>query len=150
MVEAAQVCKDLGLDFIKFRPFFGGKTIVDEEFEEALKLATSEFQVLRSGYRYDRRVLESNDRGYKKCLSPNFETVIAATGKVYVCCHMIGNENYEIGDLNTATFREIWEDDKRQDVINGITFEDCPLVCKWHVLNTFLDSQSPREENIGI
>lgn len=139
MARAAEICRDIGLDFIQFRPFFHNETPVDGEFAEASRYADGRFRVLRSEYRYDKATIASKDRGgYKKCLSPHFETTIAATGKVYICCHTTGVDEYEIGDLNSSSFSEIWESDLRQRLIESISFKDCPPICKWHVLNNIL------------
>lgn len=138
MVQATKICKELGLSYIQFRPFFYDETDIDEEFAESLQLADSNFRVLRSEYRYDKNTLQTQNRGYKKCLSPNFHTTIAATGKVYICCHTMGMKRYEIGDLNRSSFKDIWESDTRQRLIRSISFKDCPPICKWHVLNNVL------------
>lgn len=138
MVRATAMCKEIGLSYIQFRPFFYQETDTDAEFAECLKYADSNFRVLRSEYRYDKDTLSSGDRGYKKCLSPHFETTISATGKVYICCHTTGLDNYEVGNINQTPFKDIWESEKRQELIDSITFKDCPPICKWHVLNNVL------------
>lgn len=138
MVHATALCKEIGLSYIQFRPFFYDQTDTDKEFAECLKYKDEKFRVLRSEYRYDKGTLDSGDRGYKKCLSPNFETTISASGKVYICCHTTGVDNYEIGNVNDSSFKAIWEGEKRQELIDSITFKDCPPICKWHVLNNVL------------
>ncbi len=138
MVKATAMCKEMGLSYIQFRPFFYDETNTDPEFVECLKLADSKFRVTRSEYRYDKDTLSSKDRGYKKCLSPHFETTISATGKVFICCHTTGLDDYEIGNIQATPFKDIWESTKRQELIDSITFKDCPPICKWHVLNNVL------------
>jgi len=54
MVRATKICKDLGLSYIQFRPFFYYETNVDAEFNESLQMADNNFRVLRSEYRYDK------------------------------------------------------------------------------------------------
>lgn len=149
MARAAKLCKDAGLSYIQFRPFFYHETDVDTEFVESLRIADDNFRVLKSEYRYDKDILQIQDRGYKKCLSPNFHTTIAATGKVYICCHTTGMEKYEIGNLNQSSFKDIWENDTRRKLIEGISFEGCPLICKWHVLNKVLWSIKDQEITTG-
>lgn len=140
MFEATKLCKEIGLSYIQFRPFFYHETDIDAEFAECLKLADDNFRVTRSEYRYDKDTIETHDRGYKQCLSPNFHTTIAATGKVYLCCHTAGNDAHEIGNLSNSSFQDIWEDESRKKAIEAITFKDCPPICKWHVLNNVLYS----------
>ena len=147
MVRATAMCKENGLSYIQFRPFFYDDTETDTEFADCLKYADDSFRVLRSEYRYNKNTLSSGDRGYKKCLSPNFETTISATGNVYICCHTIGLENYNIGNINKTPFKDIWENEKRKEVTNSVTFENCPPICKWHVTNNVL--YSIKDLNIG-
>lgn len=137
MYEATKIFKGIGLDYIQFRPFFFDETSVDSEFNECLTLDNGDFRVLRSSYRYDRDNLKEG-RQYSECLSHYFSTTISATGKVYICCHTMGNEHYVIGDLNKQAFQEIWEGEERKRVISSIDFKDCPPICKWHTMNCLL------------
>lgn len=154
MVKAAVLTKKLGVDYLQFRPMQihnGGKfgyhwTDVDDKIEECLKYADKDFHVLYSKHKYDMARDAKFGRYYEKCYGQQFATVISASGKMYICCHLRGYEKYSIGDLNKNTFKEIWFSRKRRQAIEKIDFSDCIPLCRDNTFNQILwNIRQPRE-----
>jgi MoaA/NifB/PqqE/SkfB family radical SAM enzyme len=146
IVECAKLCKDIGVDYIQYRPFLRlhkGCEINYETvdamplFEEAFKLAAPGFDVLYSKHKYD-SIGHGDYRPYKICYGHHFTTVIGADQCMYVCCHMRGIEKYKLGDLKENTMEEIWRGERRKKVYDSINFKDCPPLCRCNTFNEIL------------
>ena len=138
MRTAAWQAKILGVDYIQFRPFHGDRTPIDDQLEDCLSLEDEGFRVLWSKHKYESMKRGDFGRSYDKCHGQQFATVVAASGKMYVCCHMRGMENYAIGDLNEQSLGEIWGSEHRQAVVDAIDFKDCPPLCRDNTFNQIL------------
>jgi MoaA/NifB/PqqE/SkfB family radical SAM enzyme len=154
MVRATVLTKKLGVDYLQFRPMQihnGGKfgyhwTDVDDRIEQCLSYADKKFHVLYSKHKYDMARDPRFGRYYHKCYGQQFATVISASGKMYICCHLRGYEKYSIGDLNKNTFQEIWSSKRRGDVVDSIDFSDCIPLCRDNTFNQILwNIKQPRE-----
>jgi radical SAM protein with 4Fe4S-binding SPASM domain len=85
-------------------------------------------------------------RYYRKCYGQQFATVITASGKMYICCHLRGYEKYCIGDLNKDSFKKIWHSKRRKEVVEKIDFSDCIPLCRDNTFNQILwNIKQPRE-----
>jgi len=146
MGKATILCKNLGVDYLQFRPMQvhdGGKfkycwTEVTKDMEKCLKYSQDGYQVLYSKHKYDMMKRRDYGRYYKKCYGHQFATVIAADGKIYICCHLRGYDKYCIGDLNKNSFEEIWNSKRRQEIVDNIDFKDCIPLCRDNTFNQIL------------
>jgi sulfatase maturation enzyme AslB (radical SAM superfamily) len=154
MERAAQLGKKLGVDYLKFRPmqihrggrFYYHWTDVENRIEGCLKYSGNGFQVLFSQHKYEMAKDKQYGRYYHKCYGQQFATVIAASAKMYICCHTRGYHKYCIGDLRKSSFKEIWNSKKRQRVISSIDFKDCIPLCRDNTFNQILwNIKQPRE-----
>lgn len=147
MFSATKLAKEIGLDYIRFRPFFSfdntknlvGNAIskIPEELEKAKELQTENFSV---SYAEDRCSEDAvtKKRVYSECYVQNFTVSIAPNLKVYPCCILKNNPKYEIGDLNKNSFQEIWNSEKRKEVYKKTSFADCPYPCMLEKHNELL------------
>jgi len=154
MYKAAKLCKKLGVDYFQFRPmqmhnngmFEYHSTDITKNIIRCIKEDEGGFQVLYSKHKYDMMRQKDYGRNYKKCYGHQFATVIGADAKVYVCCHMRGHEKYCLGDLKENTFEEIWNSQKRREVVESIDFRDCMPLCRDNTFNQILwNIKQPRE-----
>lgn len=154
MLDAAKLYKRLGVDYLQFRPMQihnGGQFVYHRsnlcsEISACLKESTREYRVLCSQHKYEMMLDKDYGRNYKKCYGHQFATVVAANGKMYICCHMRGNDKYCIGDLHKNTFMEIWNSKRRKRVAEGIDFKDCVPLCRDNTFNQVLwNIKWPRE-----
>ena len=154
MLKTVILAKKLGVDYLQFRPMQihrGGKfdyhwTDVEDKIKECLKYSGKYFQVLYSKHKYDMAKDAMCGRYYKKCYGQQFATVIAASGKMYICCHLRGYEKYCIGDLKKDNFEKIWDSRRRKKAVEGIDFTDCIPLCRDNTFNQVLwNIKQPRE-----
>lgn len=154
MAKAITLTKKLGTDYLQFRPMQihnGGEFIyhwtdVDRQIQDCLKYSDSRFQVLYSKHKYEMAKDPQFGRYYKKCYGQQFATVISASGKMYVCCHLRGYERYCIGDLRHDSFKKIWNSKKRKQIYENIDFKDCIPLCRDNTFNQILwNIKQPRE-----
>jgi len=147
MYKCTELCRDLGVDYIQFRPLLRryGEEELRYDFDDVLpwiekctKLATENFDVLFSKHKYDSMQYDAVNRGYDVCYGHHFATTIAANLKVYICCHMRGVEKYCLGDLKKNTLKEIWNSEQRKKAYRNIDFKDCPPLCRCNTFNQVL------------
>ena len=74
---------------------------------------------------------------YEKCRA-TFFPIIEATGKVYHCSQTRGLPEFELGDLHKESFKDIWNSERRKEVIDSIDVSKCQPVCRCHWLNKML------------
>lgn len=154
MVKATALTKKLGVDYLQFRPMqihHGGKfdyhwTDVEDKIAKCLPYSDEKFQLLYSRHKYEMAKDKNYGRYYKKCYGQQFATVISASGKMYICCHLRGYEKYCIGDLKKDSFLKIWNSAKRQEIAEKINFKDCIPLCRDNTFNQILwNIKQPRE-----
>lgn len=133
MEEFAKLAVRLEVDYAQYRPFNNDMT----DIEIKIKILRREYgKVITASWQKYSRVKDNDKRPYDKCHGVNFATVICADANVYVCCHMLGNKKYSLGDLRKDSFLNIWE--HRQEVFDKIDFNDCPYFCRCDEFNRIL------------
>ncbi len=94
------------------------------------------------------KILSDGKRSYSKCYGPSFILQLSGSGLV-APCGMFFNKKYEkyhIGSLYANTFKEIWNSQKYDDVLQLIRSDcfnahsDCGTLCIHHKTNEVLDS----------
>lgn len=141
MYGATEISKNLGVNYIRLRPYFtwegernfksedGGKDMLGE-LARCKELATIDFSVSYPESRCQSEAgQEKEERRFEECHVPHFMASITADLKVYPCCSLKGVEKYCLGDLTENTFKDIWNSDRRKSVHRIISLEDCPDIC---------------------
>lgn len=155
MVASAERARELGADYFQVKPVikkaWEKQRLTTEILEQAAKaykqiesIATENFKVIIIKQKLDDIVSPSYGRSYPKCLGHFLSSVITADGKVYVCVEHRGLKKYVMGDLHQQEFYEIWNSQRRQEVINSINLNECQPGCKGH----FRTLQIERIKNI--
>lgn len=150
MLEATRLARDLGVDYVQFRPYHRDETEVNDEIEKCLEYETENFKVLWSKHKYESMKRGDWGRTYEKCYGQQFATVIGANGKMYLCCHMRGMEKYELGDVNKQTIKDIWNSERRQEVIDGLDWRDCPPLCRANTFNQILWEIKQNKDHVNF
>ena len=121
-------------------------TCITQNIHKCIKEGSDGFRVLYSKHKYDMMKDKNFGRNYKRCYGHQFATVVAADGKMYLCCHVRGYNKYCIGDLRKDSFETIWKSEQREKVIENIDFRDCIPLCRDNTFNQILwNIRQPKE-----
>jgi radical SAM protein with 4Fe4S-binding SPASM domain len=146
--EVARLGAKLGVDYVQARPltFLRGdlraaqfpESVNRSALVEARRYQTESFRVLASLPKYED--IGAAERGYTWCSGVYVSCVVGATGDVWICCHMRGNERFSLGNVRERPFADIWHDvDLRNEVYRRIgRFEECMPLCRFHAQNRLL------------
>jgi len=149
----AKKMSQIGVDYLVIKPYtqslygtsrkYEGltyKSMMSLE-EELKKYETDEFKVVFRANTMKK--LEELKQPYEKCYAtPFFWGYIMADGSVYSCSAFLGNDNFNLGNINTQTFKEIWQGDKRKQNINyvknDLDISTCRKNCRMDEVNRYL------------
>jgi sulfatase maturation enzyme AslB (radical SAM superfamily) len=134
MLGFTKLCKNLGVDYVQFRPWHWDFTDVTKELERCEEESTDGFQVLKSGNKYTHL---GEQRPYSECYGHHFGGVINIH-KLYLCCHFRGMPKYELGDLRKDSLEDIWNSERRKEIYENIDYSDCFPVCRCDRFNRIL------------
>lgn len=147
-VKLAKLLKEIGADNLQFKPYskhpnsVNNLIINSEEYnktEAQLKvLASDDFKIL-----FRRATIERIQEGinYPECYGIPFFTLIDAEGNIIPCNLFYGNEEFVYGNLYKNSFSEIWESEKRKEVLKKLKekgCEECRKLCRLDVINRYL------------
>ncbi len=143
--SVAKKLKDIGIDFFQIRPAVQAVGAKKESriLKEAnipgkvKELSDDKFKVIVIEHKFKEET-DPRKKDYAKCLFHYFSTTIGADGEVYLCCHFIGNKKYSFGNIRDKSFKDIWDSDKRKEIINKLNFAECEASCKGDRINRLL------------
>ncbi len=161
VISATRMMKEIGVDYMVIKPVGDYKKnnytadknldkLYLKELKRAEKLIFPDFKVQ---VRWD-MFQEWGVKPYKKCLSLPFMTVIGADGGVYACGGYWQDERYLYGNLYTHSFKEIWDSQRRRDIMRDIeenlNFKECYNCCRNHTINQFLWQLKQPPEHVNF
>lgn len=156
--ELASLCREIGLDYLVVKPYSQNPNstgTLDKGFDKfdyrdesvkdlAAQLAefnTPTFQVV-----YRERTmanLAEPERGYQVCHATPFQwCYIQSDATVSACSAHLLKPDFELGNLNSQSFSEIWEGEKRRALIERMRTFDisvCRKNCRMNEVNKYLD-----------
>jgi radical SAM protein with 4Fe4S-binding SPASM domain len=146
----AKELKALGVDYFTVKPFskhpashtqieqiLDYKKYLDME-KELSGLKTLDFNIV---FRSASMKKLQQKRNYTECLGIPFWAYIDAQANVWPCIAYIGNEAFRFGNLKEQGFREIWEGEKRKQVlafIKSMDIDACRELCRLDEINRYL------------
>lgn len=139
--KAVLLARELGGDFIDFRPFQEDRghpvdsTMLKHIFDSK-KYETDEFRINSSHQKY--HTINSIQRTYDFCYCSYFYTLLDPNGDLYLCCNHVGDKSANYGSLKDVTDWTIClkSQIKRNKAAN---VKNCPLGCRLHTYNIVLD-----------
>jgi len=117
-------------DLDKVKPFLGKiKELDDENFKVMIRMDLFEDQ-------------GKCEREYGECLGLPFMCAIDSDGSIYACNWYWGNPDFTYGNLYNQTFPEIWEGQKKQEILKkvsspGFNMDKCGE-CRQNNINKWL------------
>lgn len=137
MLRATRLAKELGVDYIQFRPFHYRASSIESELKACMALEEPErFSVMSSAQKYN--LLDSSGRNYAACYGSFFFTVIDARGDYYICEHHVKQQDAKIGSLSEMSWQEFIVSDRRKQVAKAFPKDYCIPFCRLNTHNAFL------------
>lgn len=154
MEGLALLCREIGLDYLVIKPYSQHMFSETHKYEnvdynaylgmsaELRKHNTDSFNVV---FRENtmKKYMEDDEKRYKKCnATPFFWAYVMADGSLYGCSAYLLDKRFEYGNLNTQSFQEIWEGEKRKAnfhyVRNELDIHECRKNCRMDEVNRYL------------
>ena len=131
-----QIGKDIGLDFVAIKPYSQHRSSLNKQDGVVAAPEDSVGLVVR------RTAFETSVMEYDKCrATPNLWAYIRANGDVYSCSAFLGDDRFNLGNINRQTFREIWQGDKRREnweMMQAFDVAECRMNCRMNQCNIYL------------
>lgn len=157
----ARQLREIGVDYLTIKPYSQhlhsentfqiDYNIMLELEQEVKQYATEDFSVF---FRANAMKKMHHEKRYQQCYGLPFMTHIDAKGNVWPCVAHIGTEEFCYGNIYEQTFEEIWEGDKRQDVIQKLNALDinkiCREACRLDEINKYLDELKHPGEHVNF
>lgn len=147
MVRATEVARNLGVNYIQFRPFIAlvphneitNEEVLQRNLEACKRLEDENFKVIISSDKYEQTQHASLD--FSRCHAQQFASlVIAANGKAYACCYGSYHAEFCLGDTNVDDLESIWKSKRRLQVVSALNPKtDCPQFCRFSGLNRIIE-----------
>ena len=153
VAEMAYLMKQLGVNHVKYAPLLSDdtsnyhkdirSTVTDALNNAQQDLTDEKFRIIDL-YTNETEVQKNTCRPYHKCQVKEFECVIGADAKVYICHHKAYMKDGIVCDLRQGSFREQWYSDQVTKLFQSFdAVERCRQYCvqdgKNYFINTFLD-----------
>ena len=152
MKALAGLCIEAGVDYLVLKPYSQGTFSLTHKYEDVdysamraylrsvVEFSTKDFKVI---YRSDSINQEIEKKhGYDKCrATPVFWCYAMGNGDIFTCSAHLLDRRFCIGNINTQTFREIWEGDKRREnweLMQSFDIKQCRLNCRMERPNRYL------------
>lgn len=159
--DMAKQLREIGVDYLTVKPYshhLHSENAFEIDYERMLELeqeldqyTTDEFSVY---FRANAMKKMHHEKCYKQCLGLPFMTHIDAKGNVWPCIAHIGTEEFCYGNIYEQTFEEIWEENRRQQIIqklNGLDINKiCREACRLDEINKYLDELKHPGEHVNF
>lgn len=152
VVSLAKLAKEIGMDYFVIKPYsqhpqsktdtysaikYSDLVFPSEELDE---INSDDFSVVfrnNAIKKWDRKL-----RSYQRCLALPFWSYIDSFGNVWGCSVYLGDERFCYGNIYKNSFKEIWEDGKRQKSLQWVEDEldtsQCRVNCRMDEVNRYL------------
>ena len=157
ILKFADVANDLGVDYAQCRPMLWSTSQQKQhdwdfqEFQRIYNEASNRYPDLMtcSSQKYEHIDKGTEKRCYPKCHTGRFASTIGADSKVYFCCHTRYMESFALGDLKKESLREIFSQDRVEQMRDKMSFEVCPILCRGDSINrTVTEMQENKPEHL--
>ena len=135
--DMAKQLRKIGVDYLTVKPYsqhLHSENKFDIDYQKTLDMEailkqfeTEDFKIY---FRAGAMKKMHQKKCYDKCYGLPFMTHIDAKGNVWPCVAHIGVEDFKYGNINEQTFEEIWEGERRKQVIQNLESLDVNKVCR--------------------
>ena len=157
----ARQLREIGLDYLTVKPYSQHKHSANHQEidydnllgleQELQSYATEEFSIY---FRANAMRKMRHEKTYKVCYGLPFMTHIDSAGNVWPCVAHIGVSAFCYGNIYEQTFEEIWNGDKRRQVVERMRGMDinkiCREACRLDEINKYLDELKHPGEHVNF
>lgn len=157
----AKQLREIGVDYLTVKPYsqhLHSENTFQIDYDAMLELeqelkqyVTEDFAIY---FRANAMKKMHHEKCYSQCYGLPFMTHIDARGNVWPCVAHIGTEEFCFGNINERTFAEIWESERRQQVIEKLNSFDinkmCREACRLDEINKYLNELKHPGEHVNF
>lgn len=157
----AKTLREIGVDYLTIKPYsqhLHSKNKFEIDYEVMLDLEkqlkeyiTDDFAIY---FRASAMKKMHHEKCYKQCYGLPFMTHIDAKGNVWPCVAHIGSDEFCYGNINEQTFKQIWEGEQRQKVMERLGTMDinkvCREACRLDEINKYLHELKHPGEHVNF
>lgn len=135
--DMAKELRMIGVDYLTVKPYsqhLHSENTFQIDYNQMMELeqevkgySTEGFSIY---FRANAMKKVHHEKCYQHCYGLPFMTHIDAKGNVWPCVAHIGTQEFCYGNIYGQTFEEIWEGEKRQEVIQKLNLLDINKVCR--------------------
>jgi cyclic pyranopterin phosphate synthase len=135
-----QLGADIGLDYVVAKPYSQHKFSETTQYENFIPIVPVDAPKLV----VRKESIETKEIPYSKCHATPFTwAYLMANGDLYSCSAYLLDDRFNLGNLNTQSFQEVWEGEKRrvnwEFVTKDLDIHECRVNCRMHKANLYLD-----------
>lgn len=148
VLDFVRKCKEAGVDNVQIKPYSKNPNSINnfeidydkfQNLEEEFKKFNSEnFKVFFRAKRIER---VSGEQDYEICYGLPFFVIINEKGNVIPCHLFYDNEEFAYGNIYKNSFPEIWNSERRTEVLDKIHkkgIHNCKKGCRLDLINSYL------------
>lgn len=135
--DMAKQLREIGVDYLTVKPYsqhLHSENTFQINYNQMMELeqevngySTEGFSIY---FRANAMKKVHHEKCYQHCYGLPFMTHIDAKGNAWPCVAHIGTQKFCYGNIYEQTFEEIWEGEKRQEVIRKLNLLDINKVCR--------------------
>ena len=149
VIKMAKELRKIGVDYFTIKPFSQhpqSGNILQVNYQEMLEIEKEIKQIETEKYKIYFRAHSMNKlickRDYTQCLALPFMVYVDAKGNLWPCIVFMGKEELSYGNLYKKSFEDIWESERRKNLINFFENMDleknCRELCRLDEMNKYL------------
>lgn len=135
-----KLCDDAGVDYLVAKSYSQHKFSSSHEYENFVPALPEEAPnvVVR------KNAILTHEIPYQKCnATPFFWAYLMSNGDLYSCSAYLSDSRFNLGNINTQTFKEIWHGEKRRAnweyVRKHLDIKECRINCRMNQSNVYLN-----------
>ncbi len=161
VVPMAKELKQIGVDYFTVKPFSQhpqSRNILQVDYQEMMdveqeliELATEDYKIYFRAHSMQKLTCR---RDYSQCLALPFMVYIDAKGNLWPCIVFMGNKELSYGNLYQESFQDIWEGDRRKQLVEYFSKMDleqnCRELCRLDEMNKYLNELKHPGEHVNF
>ena len=161
VVAMAKELREIGVDYFTIKPFSQhpqSGNILQVDYQEMLEIEKELKEIESRDYKIYFRAHSMKklvcEREYTQCYALPFMVYIDAKGNLWPCIVFMGKEEFSYGNLNEQSFGEIWEGDRRKQLMDYFSKMDleknCRELCRLDEMNRYLSELKNPGEHVNF